>query len=346
MRRSDRVALQANSFFDCRVCGDKAVANRFEVEESVFRIGETFEYGECASCGSISCLDFADQATLYPANYYSLSVDPWDVFASPLAQFAARALANSAISGRGILAGALRVTSPVKQVRTLARIMWGVSRAGVESTSRVTNVLDVGTGSGIVATCLSLGNSVQVEGIDPFMLKEFRATKLNLTRTDLDAVDGARDLIMFNHSLEHMDDPLGELRKARELLSVGGRILVRIPTVSSDAWKQFGVDWYQLDSPRHRFIPSRRGLLTLAERAGLFVESSGGDSTTAQFWLSRLVKNGLSQMDPLTGYHAYRRSPRGHRVSDFVRTVRSNRLGTSDQVVVVMRPELARMREE
>jgi hypothetical protein len=193
---------------------------------------------------------------------------------------------------------------------------------------------------------LSLGNSVQVEGIDPFMLKEFRATKLNLTRTDLDAVDGARDLIMFNHSLEHMDDPLGELRKARELLSVGGRILVRIPTVSSDAWKQFGVDWYQLDSPRHRFIPSRRGLLTLAERAGLFVESSGGDSTTAQFWLSRLVKNGLSQMDPLTGYHAYRRSPRGHRVSDFVRTVRSNRLGTSDQVVVVMRPELARMREE
>ena len=41
------------------------------------------------------------------------------------------------------------------------------------------------------------------------------------------------------HSLEHMPDQMNALSQARRLLAPGGRVLIRVPAVSSDAIEHY-----------------------------------------------------------------------------------------------------------
>ncbi len=62
------------------------------------------------------------------------------------------------------------------------------------------------------------------------------------------------DLILFDHSLEHIADQIGTLKIVRRLLTRDGVCIVRIPIAASDVWKEYDVDWVELDAPRHYFI--------------------------------------------------------------------------------------------
>ena len=169
-------------------------------------------------------------------------------------------------------------------------------------------ILDVGSGSGLVPFVLSLAGNNYSMGIDPFALKIIKEKSFGLERTELSDVSGTFDLIMFHHSLEHTANPNQLLKTARGLLRPNGRMIIRVPTVSSDAWSTFGTHWYQLDAPRHRSIPSRSGLEELFASVGLRIETKYDDSTTTQFWLSENVKSGLSLMDPASNYSTFRGS--------------------------------------
>lgn len=57
---------------------------------------------------------------------------------------------------------------------------------------------------------------------------------------------------MFHHSFEHIADPFETLCSVRRLLS-SGTCLIRIPIVDSWAWENYGVNWIQIDAPRHFF---------------------------------------------------------------------------------------------
>jgi predicted SAM-dependent methyltransferase len=91
---------------------------------------------------------------------------------------------------------------------------------------------------------------------------------------------------MFHHSLEHMPDQVATLRTASELLAPGGMCLVRIPTVSSYAWKHYGSNWAQCDAPRHLFLHSKASLHLVATAAGFELVKVIYDSTEFQFWAS------------------------------------------------------------
>ncbi len=54
---------------------------------------------------------------------------------------------------------------------------------------------------------------------------------------------------MFNHSLEHVPDPVATLKVAYEKLAAGGMCLARVPTTSSEAWTTYRADWVQADAP-------------------------------------------------------------------------------------------------
>ena len=89
---------------------------------------------------------------------------------------------------------------------------------------------------------------------------------------DLEQVnDEEFDLILFDHSLEHIADQIGTLQIVRRLLTRDGVCIVRIPIAASDVWKEYGVDWVELDAPRHYFIHTPASFRIAAKRAGLEV---------------------------------------------------------------------------
>jgi SAM-dependent methyltransferase len=92
------------------------------------------------------------------------------------------------------------------------------------------------------------------------------------------------DLIMFNHSFEHMPHPDEVLNAAAAVLSDSGTIMIRIPTVDSHAWDHYRENWVQLDAPRHLYIHSRASLDILAAQAGLAITEVIYDSYSFQFW--------------------------------------------------------------
>lgn len=59
------------------------------------------------------------------------------------------------------------------------------------------------------------------------------------------------EVITLWQSLEHVADPLGVLRAARELLVPGGMLLVAVPALDSWNFERFRGDWYCVDMPRH-----------------------------------------------------------------------------------------------
>ena len=109
---------------------------------------------------------------------------------------------------------------------------------------------------------------------------------------------GAFDLITFHHSLEHMPQQIEALAESMQLLADGGRILVRIPTVTSEAFERYQEDWVSLDAPRHFFLHSHRSLAIAASKAGLRISRLWCDSTSIQFMASEQYRKDIPLTDP------------------------------------------------
>jgi SAM-dependent methyltransferase len=83
--------------------------------------------------------------------------------------------------------------------------------------------------------------------------------------------DGSFDAVIFNHALEHVDDPGADLRAAGRLVRPGGLVVVSVPNFGGWQRRAFGTRWFQLDLPRHLTHFDTRSLPALGERAGLHV---------------------------------------------------------------------------
>lgn len=118
-----------------------------------------------------------------------------------------------------------------------------------------------------------------------------------LLKRELSEVSGSFDVIMFNHSLEHVPDMIGTLEAATEKLTPEGFCLARLPTTSSEAWATYGEDWVLFDAPRHFVIPSRRGMAIAAEAVGLRVDDVVDDSNSYQFFASELIRSDVALVE-------------------------------------------------
>jgi len=149
-----------------------------------------------------------------------------------------------------------------------------------------------------------------VMGIDPFLEAPIRYTNgPHVLNVPLEAVDGEWDIIMFHHSFEHVTDPLQTLQACTTRLAPGGTCVIRIPTVSSFAWRHYGMNWYGLDPPRHVTLFSRAGVAIVAERAGFVVERVVDDSFAAQFWASEQCARHIGLMSSESFLIAPHKSP-------------------------------------
>lgn len=295
---------------NCPFCARGEGGDPLDVAEMMFGWDESFTYLTCRDCGTVWLPEIpADMGRYYPESYYSVDTDPQHALGRPGVRQFASAVARSVLFGSSRLATTARRGVPMRQFHSFVTVLEGIAAAGM-SKGKDTRVLDVGCGSGIMIYALALAGVEKPIGVDPFapVDRTFDNGAL-LLRRHLDDVEGTFDLIMFHHSLEHVPDPAASLESALTKLAPGGRILVRMPTVSSEAYETYGTDYYGLDAPRHITIPSRAGVEALAERVGLRVVTTRDDSSSAQFWASEQVRRGIPLMAPTSHMVSEAESP-------------------------------------
>ncbi len=201
-----------------------------------------------------------------------------------------------------------------------------VQWAAVAGLRKRSKILDVGCGTGRLLRHLSAQGFADLTGIDPFLSGDRRIGNIRLWRRTMDETAGHFDFVMLNHSFEHMPCPSQTLRTSARLLAARGTLMIRTPVADCYAWRTYGVNWVQLDAPRHLCITSTDALLRLAETAGLRHVHTIFDSWSLQFWGSEAYVRNV----PLVADAAREVAPQ--QVTQWERRARAlNQAGDGDQ---------------
>jgi SAM-dependent methyltransferase len=285
-------------------------------------LGDAFEYLECGDCGCLQLLEPpGDWSRYYPPSYYSRSVTP----PGAVIRWLKRRRARHALGFRSPL-GALLVR--LRGEPPFAR--W-IAPAGLRHDDRI---LDVGCGSGQVLREMSDAGFTRLTGVDPYVAGDIRlGPGAFVHKARVSDIEGPFDFVMMNHSFEHVPEPAATLAAIARLLPPGHLVLLRIPVTGTWAWREYGVDWVQLDAPRHVHLHTETSLGLLAARAGFTLKNSWYDSGAIQFWGSEQYRQGIALYDARS--HAV--SPRtsvftARQISDYERRAAElNRRGDGDQ---------------
>jgi SAM-dependent methyltransferase len=134
-------------------------------------------------------------------------------------------------------------------------------------------ILDVGCGPGKVLRVLR-DQGWDGYGVDfsPVAVEYARNEHgLNVTLGNLFEAaykDAFFDVVVFNHSLEHMYNPVETLREVYRILKPGGLRLINIPNAGSFEARVFGKWWVQWDVPRHLFHFTKETMAQLLSKTG------------------------------------------------------------------------------
>ena len=248
---------------ECGVCGAQ-MPHPFYAEAADYITGHSFEVRECPGCGVAWTSPVpSDLEPYYPRSYRRY---------------------NSLIIA--ILKFLYR--------RRVARWCRRFSKPG--------KALELGCGDGFMLNALrsfgwSVAGTERTDEMARFAREHFGVTVYVEPRHSIPS--GERyDLIVLFQVLEHLADPVGELRRAASLLSDGGSVIVAVPNFSSWQSRYSTTGWFHLDVPRHLVHFSPNSLDRAAQAAGLRVSSVNFLSFEhdpygwVQSGLNRLFSNG------------------------------------------------------
>jgi 2-polyprenyl-3-methyl-5-hydroxy-6-metoxy-1,4-benzoquinol methylase len=140
---------------------------------------------------------------------------------------------------------------PLRRQREERNVMWLPSR-------KDQLLLDVGCGSG--AFMRRMGNlGWRVEGVDfdpgaVAFAQSCGCKALCGSVEDMCYPSNHFDVVVMNHVIEHLSDPISSLKECFRILRPGGKIAVATPNVQSLGHKCFGRSWRGLEPPRHLYL--------------------------------------------------------------------------------------------
>ncbi len=134
-------------------------------------------------------------------------------------------------------------------------------------------LLDVGTGSGLLLTAAEQrGWTVAGVEISPDAARHARDEfGLDVLAGDVFAVPATAqyDVVVFNHVVEHLLDPVGDLRYGAERLRPGGLLVVGVPNFGSWMARLRREHWVSLHPHEHYWQFTRESFLHAIEPLGL-----------------------------------------------------------------------------
>lgn len=262
---------------NCTLCGNEKDLRVHRAREMMFGFRETFGYLHCPDCGCLALHEVpADMGKYYPPEYYSQDDDatyPW------LMRYLLRKRDRFALQGRGLLGRWLNSLLGSQALASLAKL----------SPAPDTRILDVGCGAGSLLKSLRRMGFTRLQGADPYNRAHIRHDEhLEIHKATINEMKGEWDVIMLHHAFEHLQNPLETLQQIHQRLAPNGTCLLRIPIVPSVVWDEYGVNWVQLDAPRHYYNHSVESIRRLAQSSGFELADVVYDSTGFQFWGSEL----------------------------------------------------------
>ena len=276
----------------CRIC-ENTLNNRVQTaREMMFGTREAFDYLECGKCGTVQIVEVPDLSLHYPDTYLSFDSDVPAAKSLPR-RLGARIAGKYLLRGKGILGKYLVQKKP--RFKELYPAYLRDFPLDIDFESRI---LDFGCGIGNLLQSLHYFGFNNLTGADAFIEKDiFYPTGVKIYKKRLDEIESNFDLIMLHHSFEHFPDPLESLGQIHRLMEKESFLLIRIPVVNY-AWEKYGVNWVQLDAPRHLFLYTEKSFRNLAEKASFQIENVTYDSGPFQFWGSEQYARGISLTDP------------------------------------------------
>jgi SAM-dependent methyltransferase len=137
-------------------------------------------------------------------------------------------------------------------------------------------ILELGYGSGYWLLAMKELGYKNLEGFDIDANKNRVSTlkDAGIGVTSGDFLDNnydtnSYDLIRLEHVFEHLPYPLPVLNKITSLLKKDGILVMNFPSIESLSFKVSRANWYNLQTPKHLFFPSRKSTLKYIEKAGL-----------------------------------------------------------------------------
>jgi 2-polyprenyl-3-methyl-5-hydroxy-6-metoxy-1,4-benzoquinol methylase len=265
----------------CRVCDNDTGNVLFNAYEMMFGFRDEFEYYQCSRCGCLQIKEIpCDMSKYYPDNYYSFNVRGENNISKSILTKIKLSLKKSIIKYSFKTKISSLFMTKIYQLPSWAEWL-KIAGMGLDN-----SILDVGCGTGhLILEMHKLGFS-NLTGIDPYITQGVcHVNGVQILKNTLGELKCKYDFIMLNHSFEHMDDPLSTLNNIHAHLSDDGFTLIRIP-VANYAWENYGVNWYQLDAPRHFFLHTEKSMQILANKGRFKLLKIIYDSTALQFWIS------------------------------------------------------------
>jgi SAM-dependent methyltransferase len=268
----------------CQICQNAENNQSFKIKEMMFGTREEFEYIECSQCG---CLQIAEQpkdmSKYYPAKYYDPEEEAYQK-SKMINNFVPKLILKTGrILGKGI-------GISLAQLYNGPGLLESIVRTHADSDSRI---LEVGCGKGVLIATLEKWGYKNVIGADLYAGRKINKD-LQICKTNIDAfTQGSFDLVILDHSFEHMPNQQQTLKEIHNRLGATGTCLIRIPIKSDYIWKRYGINWAQIDAPRHFFIHTLKSFKILANQAGFEIEKTIFDSTSFQFWASEMYSRDI-----------------------------------------------------
>ncbi|MBN7814223.1 class I SAM-dependent methyltransferase [Algoriphagus sp. YJ13C] len=245
-------------------------------KERMFGLGGNFHYLECLSCHGLFLQEIPSNLdAYYPENYYSF--------------------------------GSFNSSGKLSQF--LKKFRYQLFKAGIPinppnyfdwisnlSISENSKIADIGCGNGQLLAELSYCGFRGLHGYDPYQEKVGNFGGFTLFKKSFFEIRETYDLVMFHHSFEHLPNPVDVFKHLIKVLNPGGEVLIRVPVTNGKVWKEEREFWFQLDAPRHLFIPHSDSMKKLAESFGLNLYKTCFDSHDSQFWGTELYKRGKAYM--------------------------------------------------
>jgi hypothetical protein len=241
-----------------------------QAREMMFGLRHKFTYLECSGCGVLILANPPHNlSNYYPKDYYS---------------FAPRNGLSGKLKPFGLSLGRLGLRRLIHSVLPMTPVDL-IYRLDMTPSMKI---LDVGGGNGKRVKDFRHAGFRRALCIDPFISQESAYCR----KITLSELEGTWDRIMFHHSFEHIEDQLGTLIEVRNKLSPKGMCIIHVP-VATWAWRHYGIDWVQLDAPRHMCIHTPTSMRMAAQLAGLNVREIRNESGALQFWGSELYRRDI-----------------------------------------------------
>ncbi len=261
---------------------------------------DEFDYFECGHCCCLSLQNAPeDMSRFYPAEkYYSFSENSHAGVPRNLIRRMFKRVRDQAVCfGSGPFSRWLTGRYPNQDASDVRKWLRHTSLRSFGA-----RILDVGSGDGWHLSRLGSLGFTDLTGVDPYLPEDVVSGSIRIYARPLSTLaDTTYDFIMMHHSLEHMPSADDVLRQVRQLLAPEGVCLIRVPIVSRGPWRTYGVNWAEIDAPRHFVLHSEMSLKLAADSAGLEIKAIEYESELFTYTASEMYQRDISLFDSDAG---------------------------------------------